>query len=387
MIPPRERPSRSVSSRETHTNNVVDVRIAANFTAEPIRATLDFWFDRLSLPARIFFAPYNQVFQQLLDPASVLGAGRDGYRVILIRIADWISHGDAGSSGDGEALIDIVTQFAEAVAAAAQRAGMQAGMQAEMIVVLCPDELDAASDAARHALLARLRTVPGVTLVDLADAADRYGVDEVVNEHGRREGHIPFSSAFFVAMGTIVARTIAALRRPATKVVVVDCDNTLWAGLCGEDGADGVSVTPAHAAVQARLRTLQRGGVLLCLCSKNSEASVLDVFERTRGMVLRLDDIAAHRINWLPKSHNVAALARELDLALDSVVFLDDSPSERAEIRSECPAVLVLDPPEDPREWPVFLDHVWALDTASARSATGPTSNFRCWTTFSPISR
>lgn len=341
-----------------------DVRVAANFTVEPIKSTLEFWLRMLSIAAPITFAPYNQVLQQLLDPDSALNRGSCLCRVVLVRIADWLR--DAPRAGDAERarlLHDVTAQFVDAVFAAAGGA--------PLIVGLCPNQARVGPDDARchRQIHAQLAAVPGVVCVDLAETAARYGVAEVVNPHAQHEGHIPYTSAFFVAIGTHVARTIAALRRRAPKAIAVDCDNTLWLGNCGEDGADGVVVTPSHRRVQARLQSLAQGGVLLCLCSKNSEASVVDVFRHTPGMVLRLEDVVAHRINWLPKSRNLAELARELDIGLDTFLFLDDSASERAEIRAECPEVLVAEPPDDIDEWPAFLDHFWVLDRISYTEA------------------
>src|SRR5262249_23774725 len=150
-------------------------------------------------------------------------------------------------------------------------------------------------------------------------------------------GHIPFTPEFFAALGTFAARTILAQRRPPFKAIVLDCDNTLWQGVCGEDGPDGILISPAHEALQRALLRPRDWGVLVCLCSKNSEADVLEVFRRRSEMPLTLDSIVSHRINWQPKSQNLAELAQELSLSLDSFIFIDDNPLECAEVRAGCP--------------------------------------------------
>jgi FkbH-like protein len=116
-------------------------------------------------------------------------------------------------------------------------------------------------------------------------------------------------------------------------------------------------------------------GMLLCLCSKNNEEDVWEVFEQNPGVLLRREDIAAFRINWRPKSENLRALAEQLKLGLDSFVFVDDSPVECAEVEAGCPGVLALQMPADNEQWPLFLRHVWAFDhlkaTAEDKRRTG----------------
>jgi FkbH-like protein len=103
-------------------------------------------------------------------------------------------------------------------------------------------------------------------------------------------------------------------------------------------------------------------GMLLCLCSKNSEADVIEVFERRREMPLQWKHIVSWRINWQSKADNLKALAQELNLGLDSFIFIDDNPVECAEVQAKCPEVLTLQLPEQPEEIPQFLRHVWAFD-------------------------
>src|SRR5260221_4419946 len=102
--------------------------------------------------------------------------------------------------------------------------------------------------------------------------------------------------------------------------------------------------------------------MLLCLCSKNVEEDVWDVFEKNPSMLLKRKDISGYRINWERKSQNLKALSQELGLGLDSFVFIDDNPIECAEVEAECPEVLTLQLPEKAEQIPLFLKHVWAFD-------------------------
>jgi FkbH-like protein len=142
----------------------------------------------------------------------------------------------------------------------------------------------------------------------------------------------------------------------------VDCDNTLWSGICGEDGPSGVIVDAPRYALQEFLLRQREAGMLLALASKNNVDDVLETFALHAGMPLRLEHFAAVRVDWSPKPTNLAALAQELNLGIDSFVFIDDSARECGEMREEQPQVLTLELPSDPAQIPRFLDHVWAFD-------------------------
>src|SRR5688500_6709009 len=105
--------------------------------------------------------------------------------------------------------------------------------------------------------------------------------------------------------------------------------------------------------------------MLLCLCSKNNEADVMEVFDQRSDMVLKREHIVARRINWDSKSANIRSLASELNVSLDSVIFLDDNPVECAEVRINCPSVLTLQLPRNEEALASFLAHIWPFDYSS----------------------
>jgi FkbH-like protein len=149
-------------------------------------------------------------------------------------------------------------------------------------------------------------------------------------------------------------------------VVVLDCDNTLWQGVCGEDGPLGIAVTTPYRRLQEFMIGQLNAGMLLCLCSKNNAADVWDVFDQQPAMVLHREHCVSWRINWRSKSDNIRSLARELNLGLDSFIFVDDNPVECADVRINCPGVLALQLPGNTASLPTFLDHVWAFDHTGA---------------------
>jgi len=115
-------------------------------------------------------------------------------------------------------------------------------------------------------------------------------------------------------------------------------------------------------ALQDFMRAQHAAGRLLAVCSKNSEEDVREVFAQRLDMPLRHEHFAAWRVNWTPKSENIKSIAQELNLGLDSFIFVDDNPVECAEVEANCPGVLTLQLPENPAEIPQFLKHCWAFD-------------------------
>ena len=209
-------------------------------------------------------------------------------------------------------------------------------------------------------IVGELEPVSGICLLGPADF-DLYPIADYYDLRRDQLGHIPYTPAFFAALGTILSRKVHSLINPPHKVVVLDCDNTLWKGVVGEEGVTGITIPPAWMALQRFMLKLAGQGFLLCLCSKNDEPDVLDVFDRRPDMVLKREHLVSWRINWQPKSQNIRALAQELNLGLDSFIFIDDNPVECAEVRAGCPEVLTLRLPID-GDIERFLRHVWAFD-------------------------
>jgi FkbH-like protein len=161
-------------------------------------------------------------------------------------------------------------------------------------------------------------------------------------------------------LAELLARQVSAARGSARKVVVVDLDNTLWGGVVGEVGVGGLELGGeglglAYQDAQRELLKWHDAGMLLAVCSKNNLADALEVLDRHPGTVLRREHFAAIRINWSDKASNIRSIASELNLGLDSFVFLDDSPAERAWVSGALPEVLVPELPTDPADRPSFL--------------------------------
>ncbi len=162
----------------------------------------------------------------------------------------------------------------------------------------------------------------------------------------------PYSATFWNEAGEYMSRAIFALRRASKKALVLDCDNTLWGGIIGEDLLAGIQLSEdfpgsAYRAFQKQIVALKNRGVFITLLSKNNEEDVWEAFEKHDGMILKREDISAWQINWNSKADNITLVAKALNIETDSLVFIDDNPVEIEEMRMRCPEVVSLQVPED----------------------------------------
>ncbi|MBF0218884.1 MAG: UDP-4-amino-4,6-dideoxy-N-acetyl-beta-L-altrosamine N-acetyltransferase [Gammaproteobacteria bacterium] len=175
-------------------------------------------------------------------------------------------------------------------------------------------------------------------------------------------GRIPYASPFSIAIANALLATLLERAGQAARVIVLDLDNTLWGGVIGDDGMEGIALGERGSgadfqSMQHFLKARQEEGFLLTLCSKNSEEIALACFNHHPGMVLQAEDIVAKRINWQEKSDNLLALAAELGISLQHFCFIDDNPFEREAVRRQLPMVAVPELPAAVAQWPAWLRH------------------------------
>jgi FkbH-like protein len=350
----------------------ISINVAASFTADSLEVPLRFWMEELHLwmeelhrQARIQFAPYGQLFQQLLTINSSLSNDRNGISVSLLRLEDWGGASANGAAGSFESEIERnVGDFLQYLRAAVE------GTPATFIVCLCPPSQHRIADSRANAFIIKMenylvseaRKIAGVHVLHHDDVAKIYPVPECCDDYTDRLAHVPYTPVFFTALGTMIARKIYALKKLPHKVIVLDCDYTLWGGACAEDGPTGVQIDSARRSLQEFVLRQHDAGMILCLCSKNNEEDVQAVFDAHPEMLLRRDHFLASRVNWRPKSKNLISLANELNLGLDSFILIDDDPVECGEVRANCPDVLVIQLPPDTESIPKFFDHLWVFD-------------------------
>ncbi len=212
---------------------------------------------------------------------------------------------------------------------------------------------------------------PGVAILDLEYLASQVGRDQWDDPRWWFHSKHAFSVEATAVVAHAACKLIASVRGRAKKCLVLDLDNTLWGGVIGDDGVDGIRLGEGDAegeafvAFQRHVLALKSRGIVLAVCSKNEEEAATIPFEQHPEMVLDLEDIAVFKANWVDKATNIRDIAAALNIGLDSIVFVDDNPVERALVRSELPMVAVPEIPPDPARYIRCLEEQGYFETTA----------------------
>ncbi|MCP4559944.1 MAG: HAD-IIIC family phosphatase [Bosea sp.] len=319
---------------------------------------------------QITVADFGQPLQEALSAASSVNAARPD--VVLLALDHRGLPLSAAPGADTEALANAALSYIRTL-----RDGLAAGSGARIILQTVPDTglplfgsldrrlpgtLSQVIAAVNRGIDAMARET-GDLVVDVAGIADAVGLARW-HDHARwHSAKIPFALDLLPLFSDHVMRVIGAWRGLSRKVLVLDLDNTLWGGVIGDDGLDGIVLGQgdgqgeAFLAVQGMAKQLSERGVVLAVCSKNDEANAREPFEKHPEMLLKLSDCAAFVANWTDKASNIRAIAKTLALGLDSFVFLDDNPVERDQVRQALPEVAVPELPDDPALYAPTIFH------------------------------
>jgi FkbH-like protein len=201
--------------------------------------------------------------------------------------------------------------------------------------------------------LSKAAAQDGVLLLDVARASEHDGINAWFDVGNWLHGKLEIAPEAAISYGDMVARVVAAQRGLSKKCLVFDLDNTLWGGVIGDDGLEGLvlgegsAAGEAHLALQRYAKQLKERGVILAVCSKNDPAIAEAAFNDHPEMLLKRSDISAFVANWNDKAENLKGIATRLNIGLDGLVFVDDNPVERARIRQSLPMVAVPELPKD----------------------------------------
>jgi len=202
-----------------------------------------------------------------------------------------------------------------------------------------------------------------MVIVNWHSMVNRYGYNRLYDSRYWYLGRIKLSGEGLSRLAYLYSGYIKAIKGKTKKVLLLDLDNTLWGGIIGEDGLDGIElredgIGKAYRDFQKLVKILKEQGVLLAVVSKNNPSDVDEVFEKHPMMVLKKDDFVVFKVNWSDKAQNIKEIAEELNLGLDSFVFIDDSPFEREAVKRYLPEVVVPDFPDDPSLLPGWFCEV-----------------------------
>ena len=342
------------------------IGVTTSFTSDPLVTSLT------SAGWVVRGADFNQIHGSLLDPRGQLGEELT-HLVVLWRLEDVFTASlTAWRAGDASARSDLIDEIDQLVDLAIN-AQLQTGLAVLLgtpphpvgmgIDLLDPVWSIALSEVVAHAR-SRVTTAAAeytsISVVDHGMLVNHFGIERAHDPRNQALYRQPYASTFNRLLGVEVERSLRSLSEPPPKAIVVDADNTLWGGVIGEDGVAGVEIGGnfpgvAFQSFQHALRALRAQGVLLAVCSKNDPGAVEEVFDCRSEMVLRRDDIAAWRVNWERKSDNIRSIAEQFNIGLDSVIFVDDSQFELAEVATQLPDVRTLQVPEELEDLPAVL--------------------------------
>ncbi|MDS4068006.1 MAG: HAD-IIIC family phosphatase [Candidatus Competibacter sp.] len=358
--------------------------IIHTYTSELLDPWLALAASLQGLELHTYHAPYGVTLQEAREDSGLV-AHQPDLTLLMLRREDLhpalakplarLSAADQAQLGDEvlDRLCGIVARFGS----------LRVG---QIVLTLLPSLLppglgiyDAQSESSESIWWARLKAAIGRCLRETMQASLLVDLDELLQQVGRARffdyriwysARFPFTAEAANSFAQRVIDVGALLKFPKAKVIALDADNTLWGGIIGEDGITGIALGPeypgnAFVDFQRRLLEYQQRGFILALCSKNNPADVDQVLKEHPHQILRDEHFAARRVNWLPKVDNLISLADELNLGLDSFIFVDDSDHECAAVRHRFPQVEVVQTPARPVDMPACLEHVARLEVMS----------------------
>jgi len=347
---------------------LVPLRLAvlSNSTFDMIAPAVTASALRHGMALELVLPPYDQVAQQALAPDSKVNACKPDavlfaldYRALPLKLAP----GDAAAA---EASVQAVMGYLQTL-----RNGIKTHCNAVCIFQTFAAPVETLFGSFDRVLPGTMRRMlddinreltafalaNGDVVLDVAGIAETVGLSDWHNPQQWNLGKFSFAHDFVPLYADHVARIVAAIRGKSRRVLILDLDNTTWGGVIGDDGLEGINIAQgdptgeAHLAVQRLALQLRQRGILLAVSSKNTDEIARAPFKEHPEMLLKLDHIAVFQANWNDKATNIRAIAEELSLGLDAMVFLDDNPVERGLVRKLIPQVAVPELPEDAADY------------------------------------
>ena len=354
-------------------------------------STLDFLAEALPAAAarhgvalHVTLAPYDQVMQQALDPASVIRSA--GCSAVLVAVDHrWLKLDRPAFASGGAAGVEAGIAHLRSIVDILRAAGTQAIVQT---IPQPPSPLFGSHDRAvggsvramvddANRAIVQLARETGSALLDLAALAEQVGTQHWFDPVQWSAYKMASGAQTALVHADTLARLLGALLGRSRKCLVLDLDNTVWGGVIGDDGLAGIrigqgdAVGEAFLAVQQMALDLRARGVILAVSSKNTDAVARQPFGDHPDMLLRESDIAVFQANWSDKPGNLVAIAKTLNIGLDALVFLDDNPAERAQMRAALPMVAVPELPDDPNWYPRYLAAAGYFEAVSFSAEDG----------------
>jgi FkbH-like protein len=331
------------------------IHFLRNYTTEPLDPYLRFHLMREDLRPTITHGGYGTVAQELLDPESDVSKTPPDI-LVLSQLVEFL---DPAATRDGWTA-DVA--IAELTALLKTLVDQSSALVVANTFIAPINRLMEDPDPAIRGEIRRLNdklrsfveeNTDRIVICDWSEASAGISTADLVDTRFWRSSQAPFRTVFLDRYARQIASYVRAGKGLTKKLLILDCDNTLWGGVVGEEGHSGIQLGPDsrpgeyYYRVQQLIVDLHQRGVMIALCSKNNEEDVWQVFDEHPHAVLQKSHLVAWRINWDDKAQNIGSIVRELNIGMDSVVFIDDNPRELALIAEQLPDITLLAVPED----------------------------------------
>lgn len=353
-------------SPELSNNKPLRIAVLRSYTSEMVEPVLKLRLLIEGWSPEFFFGGYNGYVQEILDPASPLYGFNPDIILLMVRMEELVPEfiDDFGGKPPAfweNSLREAAARIGSLCAAVEKQAPSQIIVQNFSLArpywgiydAQTPEGQTHLSGALNRFLAEEIKGRKNVFIWDFERLVSRKGLDNIHDSKMWHTSRNPFKQSAYVHMADDLLKLILSAKGRVKKCVVLDLDNTLWGGIAGEDGIDGVKLGHdypgnCYREFQKGLLRLYNRGIILALNSKNNEADAIDIIENHPYMALRGRHFAAMRINWDDKVSNLQALAAELNIGLDSMIFIDDNHVECELVRTRLPEVEVVCLPEKP---------------------------------------
>ena len=329
--------------------------VTSTFTADVMRPYMESLLNKFCNQKTKFI--YNQLFQQAMLPNSEFNQNNNGLNVLLIRLTDLFAN-QHNNEATHQTLADLVNALNQ----------LQKTMRVPLLILFTPTIHTTQKEEAyylecENILQSKIQFLENTLLFTSRQMTQQANIPVLFDKLTEKYGHIPYTLEFYNTLSYFITRNYSLLTRKPYKVIVLDCDGTLWHGIIGEDGPNGIRIHNHFSQLHQFIIKCYEAGFLICLCSKNSEESVLSVFKHHKDMLLNFKiHICTYRVNWELKSTNIKSIATELNIGLDSFIFIDDNTVECMEVKSKIPEVLVIHLPKNVKKRVPYLKNIWAFD-------------------------
>lgn len=373
------------SSLKIKKNQKIRVALLSSFTIDPLEAFLDIDCRLIELFPELYITPFNRYNESIFNKTSKLYKFNPDIIFFFIELESLLDNKfkEEFVKRDFETLEDeiirITNQIEETINSLSQNSKSLIIFSNFIVPSFSP--LGILDNKRKIGIRKFYRLInekienifinnEQVFVFDLNEATNNYGKDNVFDYSSYYRGSMLFSQSFLPKLSYKLMGYIKALKSKNRKCLVLDLDNTLWGGIIGEDGIDGIKLNinnPGNEFVdfQRSIVSLYNRGIILAVNSKNNREDALEVFQKHPYMLVKEDYLASYKINWMDKVHNIIELAKDINIGLDSMIFIDDNPVERARVKEALPEVLVVDMPKNTYLYKTTLENLNDFDTFS----------------------